>query len=142
MTSKTKRHRIHATTISSLIICITILTLSGCAARAYTKSSGDLQASSQHNEPVCFLIAPIPSSIPHTIIGEIKGSKRWYGSFSEVLKVMANEARRVGADAVMDLETKTDMNAIAWARPTGKGIAIKITDRSTFDCGKLNGTLR
>jgi hypothetical protein len=118
------------------------LLLGGCAARSHTKlAGGGIAPSNPHGEPVCLVRAPLPSSIEYTVIGEVKGGKRFYGSFSEVLAVMADEARRVGADAVIALKTETDVNAIAWARPVGNGKAIKLKDKSSFDCKQNGGTL-
>jgi hypothetical protein len=123
------------------ILAVLSLANAGCAARSNTRIAASGQASNpSHNEPVCFIRAPLPSSIAYSVIGEIRGGKKWYGGFSEVLTAMANEARRIGADAVINLVTTMDANAIAFARPIGTGTAIKLKEKGSFDCQKNGGT--
>jgi len=122
------------------LACLLVLAVSACAARSQVRpQKGNSVAAASHNEPVCFIQGPLPSSIEYQVIGQILGSKRWYGSSSEVLSVMANEARRVGADVVMKLVTGTDVNVIAWARPVGEGTAVKLKDKDSFDCKYYDG---
>jgi len=99
------------------------LLLSGCAAKSSMKPVAQNQELfPRHSEPVCFLKSPLPTEITYTKIGEIRGSKKTYGSLTEVLPLMAEEARSVGADAIINLETGHKIGAFAWARPVGKGI--------------------
>jgi len=119
------------------------LVLAGCAAKSTTKLVSKTQESfPRHREPVCMLRSPLPSNIGYTAIGEVRGGKQTYGSINEVLPVMADEAREIGADAIINLQTSHKMGAWAWARPTGSGIGVKLNDKSSFSCASHGGELR
>ena len=47
--------------------------------------------------------SPLPSNIGYTTIGAVQGGKKTYGSINEILLVMADEAREIGADAIINL---------------------------------------
>jgi hypothetical protein len=95
-----------------------------------------------HAEPVCMLKSPLPASVDHTVIGEVRGGKKTYGSMEEVLTVMGKEARSIGADAVVSLKTRRDIGAWAWSRPVGNGDGVKLASKSDFDCLKSGGEFR
>lgn len=121
---------------------VLLATVAGCAAKSHTKVIAGRDGLPRHIGPVCFLKSPLPPDVKHTVIGQIKGGKKTYGSFNEVYAVMAEEARRVGADAVVGLDARTDINAVAWARPVAQGAAIKLSDPASFDCQKWGGAYR
>ena len=98
-------------------------------------------AMQSHNEPVCFLRGVLPTKLIKEELGAIRGGKRWYGSMTEVLNVMAVEARRIGADAVIGLDARRDANAVAWARPVADGTAVRLNDPTQFNCAEFSGTL-
>ena len=50
-----------------------------------------------------------------------------------------NEARSVGADAIINLQTAQKFSVLAWARPVGSGLAIKLDKRDGFDCAGKGG---
>jgi uncharacterized protein YbjQ (UPF0145 family) len=88
------------------------------------------------------LRAPLPENIEYRILGSIKASNRSYGTMSEVLAVMAEDARKIGADAVVNVNTRFRVGAWAWARPIADGTAVSISNKEDFDCVKLGGELR
>lgn len=124
------------------IIVLTSL-VAGCAPTSSTKLvSRNQELFARHAEPVCFLRSPLPSDIPYTRIGEIRGGKKTYGSVSEIIPLMAEEARSLGADAVVNLNTGQRMGAWAWARPVGTGVAVKLAKRTDLDCIARGGEWR
>jgi hypothetical protein len=116
-----------------------MIILTGCASRAVTKLADKSRPIPAHHEPVCLIRAPLSSDIKYTVIGELDGSKRTYGSVSEIIPVMADEARSVGADAIINLKTGQSFSPLAWSRPVGSGLAIKLDKREGFDCQAKNG---
>lgn len=126
-------------------IIIAILTtgaLAGCAANSSTKLAKGQQKLTSHADPVCLLKSPLPADISYTVIGEVRGGKKTYGSMEEVLTVMGTEARSIGADAVINLKTRRDIGAWAWSRPVGNGDGIKLANKADLDCLKLGGEFR
>ncbi len=124
------------------ISILAVLFLAGCAANSSTKMVRGQDKFPAHTEPVCLLKSPLPAGVEHTVIGEVRGGKKTYGSMEEVLAVMGKEARSIGADAVVNLKTRRDINAFAWARPVGNGDGVKLANKADFDCIKLGGEFR
>jgi uncharacterized protein YbjQ (UPF0145 family) len=55
---------------------------------------------------------------------------------------MANDARKIGADAVVNVRARHQVGAFAWARPVADGTAVRIVNKEDFDCVKLGGEFR
>ena len=118
-----------------VVVIAAVLAVSGCAANTSTKYVSKGQAPLPRSvEPVCFVRAPLPSNIDYTKIGEVRGGKKSYGTVSEIIPAMADEARSIGADALINVTTGQRMGAWAWARPVGSGTAIKLANRADLDC--------
>lgn len=92
--------------------------------------------------PVCMLRSPLPVDVKYKIVGAINSSKRTYGSVSELIPLMASDARAIGADAVVNLTTGQKMGLLAWARPVGNGMAVKLANPEGFNCIAAGGELR
>ena len=63
----------------------------------------------------------------YTTIKEIKVSKKWYGSTSEMFDDLAAKARKVGADGVINVRTWHAPSGFSWAAPHAGGMAIRWT---------------
>lgn len=63
----------------------------------------------------------------YTTIKEIKVSKKWYGSTSEMYDDLAAKARKVGADGVINVRTWHAPSGFSWAAPHAGGMAIDWT---------------
>jgi hypothetical protein len=76
-------------------------------------------------------------------MGLVKATKRSYGGVDELDIAIANEARRIGADAVINLQASQRFKGpLPWrvTSPTGVGTAIKLTPESPkLDCAALRG---
>jgi hypothetical protein len=93
--------------------------------------------------PVCLLAGDLPEPYHATPIGRIKATKGTYGNPDNLMKPMADEARRVGADVIVDLQANTRFKGpLPWrvAAPTGDGQAMKLVDDGqAFDCAQAGG---
>jgi hypothetical protein len=124
--------------LASAVCCM----LAGCAARSGGIVTDKTQQITPHAEPVCMLKSPLPSNIRYTIIGQIQGSKKFYGSTTELIPVMAQEARSMGADAVVNLKVAHRVGLFAWAQPVGSGTGVKLANKADLNCLALGGELR
>jgi hypothetical protein len=125
------------------LVAVAIVLLSGCAAKSIIHPVNKGQAPlASHSEPVCLMRSPMPSAVAYIVVGRVKSSKNTYGSVSELLPLMAADARAVGADAIINLDTGQRMGMLAWSRPVGTGTAIKLADHATFNCLANGGELR
>jgi hypothetical protein len=75
----------------------------------------------------------------YTAIKDIKVSKKWYGSTSEMYGHLAEKARKNGADAVISVHTWFAPSGFAWAAPHAGGMAIKWTDAGRKALPSLEG---
>jgi hypothetical protein len=130
-----------------LIAALVLVT--GCSRKIITKVDMNKEiedAFPARTGNVCFLNTIIsPENQPYQIIGQMQSRKGAYGSSHQVFKAMADEARKIGADAVMNGEVGQKfrgLNPFRVVSPTGEGIAIRFTSRTqNFDCEKNGGVL-
>ena len=128
--------------LSSVVLVVLVaLALASCArSRGNVRVGVDVPV--PHATPVCFLKSPMPPNIEHSVIGDIGGSKQWYGSAEEVLALMATQARMMGADALVNVSVAHKIGWIAWARPVASGIAVKLKNKDDLNCVTAGGQLR
>jgi hypothetical protein len=79
-----------------------------------------------HTNQVFVTEESLPSSVKYELLGTIDVGKVWYGSSSDVKQSMADRARMIGADAVVDVKTWHQPSGWSWAAPHGSGNAVKI----------------
>jgi hypothetical protein len=70
---------------------------------------------------------------------DIKVSKKWYGSTAEMFGELADRARKVGADAVINVRTWHSPSGFAWAAPHAGGMAVKLTEAGRKALPNLEG---
>lgn len=129
-----------------VIAALTALALAGCAGvktkATLTDKTAPLQASSGK---VCLLAGALPDGIKSIEIARITAVKRSYGGVDNLMLPIANEARRVGADAVINLQADQRFKSpMPWRinAPTGDGYAVKLTaDSPPLDCAAAGGQL-
>lgn len=126
--------------LKNLTIAAAMLLIAGCAATSSNIVAEKSAAS--HDQQVCLLKTALPASVKHRVVGAVESSKEWYGSQTELYPMMADEARRMGADVVVNMTTAHKMGPLAWARPVGTGSAIKLDDRKDLNCATWGGELR
>ena len=101
-------------TVSAAVLLV------GCAAKSTSTLNPKASTFEAHTEPVCLVPQLIEKRLIAETLGPISGKKNFYGSRVEVFKAMANEARRVGAHAIIGLEGRHEVSMWAWARPAGR----------------------
>ena len=94
---------------------------------------------SEHNNRVYVTTASLPGTVKYEVLANLEIGKVWYGSSKNVLQSLADGARKVGADAVVDVKTWHQPSGWSWAAPHGSGKAIKIIKFDNFDLTTLIG---
>lgn len=64
----------------------------------------------------------------YTTLKEISVSKKFYGSVEEMYEPLAEKARKIGADAVIDVHVWHAASGFAWAAPHAGGMAVRWTE--------------
>jgi hypothetical protein len=121
--------------ILTVIAALLVLFISGCSAHNPFIITNTTQSSpvSKNQYPVytgkVFITEQsLPASIEFDIISTVDVGKVWYGSSSNVYTSMADRAREVGANAIIQVRTWHQPSGFSWAAPHGSGQAIKIKD--------------
>jgi hypothetical protein len=129
--------------MKGLVIVCLVAILSGCGVRA--KSIVDRRGTiyPPNNGGICSLAGSPPSDIKYEVVGRVVATKKSYGSSDELLPAMAYEARKLGADAIINLQAGQRFKGpLPWriTSPTGDGTAIKVLgDSPPFNCSHAGG---
>ena len=81
-----------------------------------------------HSDKVFFTEQPLPPTVNFELISTIDVGKVWYGSNKSVYKSMADRARQLGANAVVQVKTWRQPSGYSWSAPHGSGQAVRVDD--------------
>ena len=93
-----------------------------------------------HSDQVFFTEQSLPSTVKFEPISTIDVGKVWYGSSKSVFKSMAERARQLGANAVVQVKTWHQPSGYSWSAPHGSGQAIHVDDIHQLDALDLQGS--
>ena len=123
------------------------LLLSACSAHNpliitnTTQSSPVSQSKySAHAEKVFITGQSLPSSVAFDLISTIDVGKVWYGSSEDAYTSMADRARELGANAIIQAKTWHQPSGFSWAAPHGSGQAVRISDIKVLDSLGIKGS--
>ena len=91
-----------------------------------------------HHEKV-FVTEDTLQASAYDFVSVIDVGKIWYGGSTSVLVSIADRARELGADAVIEVKTWHQPSGFSWAAPHGSGKAVKFRSKSEVDFSKLHG---
>jgi hypothetical protein len=129
--------------------CITLISyVAGCGSGAHNPMS--LRTGSTvtriseksypgHTNKVFVTTAMLPEGIQYEEIANIDYGKSRGGEIEEVFQALAEEARNIGADAVIGASAWRSPRGYSWRAPQGKGIAVRLLDESSFDWSQIEG---
>ena len=127
-------------------IFVIVAGLTGCSAHNpfIIKNTTDVDQLSAtkyapHSNRVYVTSASLPETAKYEVLGQIEVGKVWYGSSDNVLQSLADGARKLGADAVVEVKTWHQPSGWSWAAPHGSGKAVKITEPASVDFSNLGG---
>lgn len=123
------------------------LALTGCAAHSpmIIKTTTDARQVSAnkyaaHDKQVFVTADSLPSTAKYEVLGRVEVRRGWYGSADNALADLADGARKLGADAVVEVKTWHQPSAWAWSAPHGSGLAVKIVDPGSVDFAEMEGS--
>ena len=77
--------------------------------------------------PVFVSPAPLPAGIDHKVLGSVQADARaGYDSASTLYPLLAAEAKKIGANAVINAQGGRRVTAFSWAAPYVGGIAVRV----------------
>ena len=132
--------------MKSIAAVCCLLLLSACAAHSPMIMSNTTQSDvtgkvkyPAHQDKVFVTEQSLPAGVDYDVIGSIDVGKVWYGSSDNVITSMADRARELGANAVIEVKTWHQPSGFSWAAPHGSGEAVHIKDMSTLASLGLKG---
>ncbi len=124
-----------------LFTLLSILLMAGCGGGVRVKSVMDQNAKNyppNNDGNICLLAGTPPSDVKYEVLGRVVATKGGYGSTDELFPHMAYQARKMGADAVINLQSGQKFKGpLPWrvTSPSGDGTAIKLLPNSpTINC--------
>jgi len=109
--------------------------LAGCTAHSpmIVKSTTDTEQHSAkkyapHANKVFITESDLGPAVKYELLERIEIGKVWYGSGDDVKESLAERARQIGADAVIQVATWHQPSGFSWAAPHGSGKAVKILE--------------
>ena len=124
-----------------------LLGLGGCSAHSpmIMTSTTDVQPTAAstkyppHSNKVFITSGNLPSSVKYEVLGQLDVGKVWYGDSDNALEALADGARKLGADAVIEVKTWHQPSGWSWAAPHGAGKAVKINLPEKYEFTGLIG---
>lgn len=108
-----------------------------------TGSSATAADAPDRIKAVCVLAGSPPSTAQFTVVKQLKIGKGTYGSVDEGIAMLADKARLLGADAVINYAGSQRFGFFPWrfVHPVVRGTAVKWNSGIEFDCVAAGGTL-
>lgn len=122
-----------------IVVALTGLLL-GCASRSTNSApaspASESKASATPAAKAKVLIVwgtTLPADIEYEVIGPISVYKRWYGGMGQAYPLLADKARELGGNAVIDARAWLSPAFPAQVAPHGKGIVIRVKDPAKLE---------
>ena len=127
-------------------VYLVVVVLTGCSAHnpfIVGDTTDVIQLSSikyaPHSNRVYVTSASLPATVHYEVLGRLEVGTVWYGSSGNVLESLADGARELGADAVVEVKTWHQPAGWSWAAPHGSGTAVRIVEPARVDFSGLGG---
>jgi hypothetical protein len=135
---------------AGLVLCGAVLSLFVYACSAHspfilTNTTDSTLAGSTARPPyqgkVFVTKQDLPANVAFTPVGTIDVGKIWYGSSDDALISMADRARELGANAIIDASTWHQPSGFSWAAPHGSGKAVWIDNINSLSAAGVAGEM-
>jgi len=93
-----------------------------------------------HSDQVFFTEESLPSTVKFELISTIDVGKVWYGSSKSAYKSMAERARQLGANAVVQVKIWHQPSGYSWYAPHSSGQAVHVDDMQQLDALDISGS--
>ena len=103
--------------------------------------AGDEGAASPELASFCIIAGTPPSDTPYRVLRRLKVGKGTYGGIRDILPRLASNAKRRGADALIDYDGAQRFGFFPWrmVRPVVRGTAIRWTGSKPESCTAVGG---
>jgi hypothetical protein len=106
---------------------VVLLALNGCSTTSSSNAVGPVGPTWEG--PILVTQGTIPAGIAHKVVGSVQADARaGYDSAASLYPLLAAEARKIGANAVVNATGGRRVTAFSWSAPYVTGIAVKVED--------------
>jgi uncharacterized protein YbjQ (UPF0145 family) len=110
-----------------------VASLAGCASTS-SSSASYVPLAEQTVGPIFVTQSDLPADLEYEVIGLIKANARQgYDSAESLYPMLVDEARKVGANAVIKVYGGRTVSAFSWAAPYAGGTAVKISNTEALE---------
>lgn len=103
--------------------------IAGCATTSSSNTVEPTTASNKWDGPVFVSTAALPAEVKYTVIGTVQAdAKAGYSGEASLYPFLAAEARKIGANAVINPTGGRRVTAFSWAAAYVSGTAVKVDD--------------
>jgi hypothetical protein len=92
-----------------------------------------------HQRKIRVVRGDLPSGASYEVLGKVKAIKAWYGELSSAEEEIADRARAIGADAIIQEKAWHAPRAFSWAAPHAEGLAVKILKPDSINLEAVPG---
>ena len=118
-------------------ITLLALSLSGCGGQTL-QTPAAVSTPTPATQRILLVRGPVPPSVTYDVIGPLAVRKLSYGGPEWALQRLAEDARKAGANAVIEVVITFAPSWVGWAAPHGKGIAIRILSPSVAEVARMS----
>ena len=105
-----------------------ILLLAACAENTTTPVAGTevVKTYPAHDRQVRVIRGELPPGTDYEVLGKVKAIEDGYGELAQAERKIAQSARAIGADAIIQVKVWHAPRAFSWASPHAEGTAVKL----------------
>lgn len=137
----------HVTTSIAALVLLTVS--AGCAPHSFWNLKSRYDVSDMSGVSVrpstnrkVFVTTETLDRGSYDFVAQLDVTRVWYGSKSGALEALADMARKVGADAVIESRVWFKPAGWAWAAPQASGKAVVIKQPERADLNRIKGEYR
>jgi hypothetical protein len=130
---------------SVISVGIVFLLLTACSAHSpmiltNTTDSAAPDTTDASTDKVFVTKQSLPPGLAFETISRIDVGTIWYYSNDKVLVLMADRARELRANALVEVKTWRQPSGFAWAAPNGSAIAVRVKDIKAIESSGVQGS--
>lgn len=103
--------------------------IAGCATGRDTRLPPRTATEPANTNPILIYEEGLPPGVDYEVVdAEVEVAKRWYGPVADIHNMLADKARKLHANAIINVHVWYAPNFPAFAAPHGSGIAVRVKD--------------
>jgi Na+-translocating ferredoxin:NAD+ oxidoreductase RnfG subunit len=118
--------------VMAVLAVVSVVLLAGCSTTSKSTLSGDVQEQ-PWNGRVFVTQQQLPGNIKFKAIGTVEVKARaGYAGVETLYPQLAEEAKKIGANAVVDAQGGRSVTMFSWSAPYVSGTAVKVENQETL----------